>query len=95
MAFITSHSSSVYDTLFKLERHIKCSENNIFPFTNHVIGMGFDYAAFLDYGYTEAGDVLYNFGKEGVSFDMVDGYPTFNDLMRRIWKCSGKCADFS
>ncbi len=38
-------------------------------------------ARFLDYGYTEAGDVLYNFGKEGVSFDMVDGYPTFNDLI--------------
>lgn len=38
-------------------------------------------ARFLDYGYSEAGDMLYNFGKEGVSYDLIDGYPTFNDLI--------------
>ena len=36
-------------------------------------------ARFLDFGYTEKGKMLYNFGKEGVSYDMVDGFPTFND----------------
>lgn len=38
-------------------------------------------ARYLDYGYTKAGKLLYNFGKEGVSYDMIDGYPTFNDLI--------------
>lgn len=34
-------------------------------------------ARYLDYGYSEAGHMLYNFGKEGESYDMVDGYPTY------------------
>ena len=40
-------------------------------------------ARLLDYGYSEEGNMLYNFGKEGVSYDIVDGIPTFND---RIYK---------
>ena len=35
----------------------------------------------LDYGYSEEGQVLYNFGKEGVSFEYVDGVPTYTDLI--------------
>ncbi len=34
-------------------------------------------ARFLDYGYSEEGHMTYNFGKEGQSYDMVEGYPTY------------------
>lgn len=34
---------------------------------------------FLDYGYSEEGAMLYNFGLEGESYNMIDGYPTFTD----------------
>ncbi len=33
----------------------------------------------LDYHYSEAGSLLLNFGVEGVSYKMVNGYPTFTD----------------
>lgn len=36
-------------------------------------------AKFLDYGYSEEGHDLLNFGIEGVSYDMVDGYPTYKE----------------
>ena len=36
---------------------------------------------FLDYGYSEEGHMFYNFGTEGVSYTMVDGFPTYTDLM--------------
>lgn len=34
---------------------------------------------YLDYGYTEEGSLLFNFGIEGVSYDMKDGYPTYKE----------------
>ncbi|MGI5899925.1 MAG: extracellular solute-binding protein [Christensenellales bacterium] len=34
---------------------------------------------FLNYGYTDAGDLLYNFGVEGVSYEMVDGKPIYTE----------------
>lgn len=34
-------------------------------------------ARFLDYGYSEEGHMTYNFGKEGQSYNMIDGYPTY------------------
>lgn len=33
----------------------------------------------LDYAYGEEGHMFYNFGTEGVSYNMVDGYPTYTD----------------
>lgn len=33
----------------------------------------------LDYGYSEEGHMLYNFGVEGDSYEMVDGYPTYTE----------------
>lgn len=36
-------------------------------------------ARFLDYGYGEEGHMLYNFGIEGESYEMIDGYPTYTD----------------
>ena len=30
--------------------------------------------SFLDYGYTEEGHLLLNFGVEGESYEMIDGY---------------------
>lgn len=36
---------------------------------------------FLDYGYGEEGNMLYNFGTEGVSYEMVNGEPVFTDLV--------------
>lgn len=38
-------------------------------------------AKFLNYAYTEEGEMLCNFGIEGVSYEMVDGYPTYTDLI--------------
>lgn len=36
---------------------------------------------FLNYGYTEAGHNLFNFGIEGVSYTMENGTPTYTDLI--------------
>jgi len=33
----------------------------------------------FDFGYSEEGQLLYNFGKEGVSYEMVNGYPQYTD----------------
>lgn len=38
-------------------------------------------AKFLNYGYTEEGQMLFNYGIEGESYTMVDGYPTYTDLI--------------
>lgn len=35
----------------------------------------------LDYGYGEEGHLLFNFGMEGLSYEMIDGYPTYTDLI--------------
>ncbi|NOU74988.1 extracellular solute-binding protein [Paenibacillus sp. LMG 31458] len=35
----------------------------------------------LDYGYSEEGSLFFNFGTPGVSYNMVNGYPTFSDLI--------------
>lgn len=35
----------------------------------------------LDYGYSEEGHMLYNFGIEGESYEMNDGYPKYTDLI--------------
>lgn len=40
-------------------------------------------ARYLDYGYSEEGYKLYNYGIEGVTWEMKDGVPTFTDL---VWK---------
>lgn len=36
-------------------------------------------AKFLDYGYTDEGHILMNFGIEGESFEFIDDYPTYTD----------------
>ena len=36
-------------------------------------------AKLLDYGYSEEGQMLYNFGVEGDSYEMKDGYPTYTE----------------
>ena len=36
-------------------------------------------ARLLDYGYSEEGRLLYNYGVEGVSYDMVEGVATYTD----------------
>lgn len=38
-------------------------------------------ARFLDYSYGEEGYMLNNFGIEGVSYEMVDGYPKYTDVI--------------
>lgn len=38
---------------------------------------------FLDYNYTDEGRMLANFGIEGVSYEMVDGYPKYTDLITK------------
>jgi putative aldouronate transport system substrate-binding protein len=37
----------------------------------------------LDYGYSEAGNKFFNFGIEGVSYTMVNGVPTYTDLLMK------------
>ena len=37
--------------------------------------------AFLDYGFSKEGHLLYNFGIEGVSYKTVDGYPKYTDVI--------------
>lgn len=39
-------------------------------------------ARLLDYNFSEAGHMLVNFGIEGVSYTMVDGYPTYTSLIQ-------------
>src|SRR5699024_5275242 len=38
-------------------------------------------ARFLDYSYSEEGYMLNNFGIEGESYEMKDGYPTYTDTI--------------
>lgn len=38
-------------------------------------------ARYLDYGYSDEGYNLYNYGPEGVTWEMKDGVPTFNDFV--------------
>ena len=38
-------------------------------------------ARYLDYGYSEEGYNLYNYGPEGVTWEMKDGVPTFTDFV--------------
>ena len=40
-------------------------------------------ARFLDYSYSEEGSMLNNFGIEGTSYNMVDGYPTFSEIITK------------
>lgn len=37
----------------------------------------------LDYAYSEEGKMLFNFGIEGESYNMVDGYPTYTDKITK------------
>jgi len=37
----------------------------------------------LDYGFSEEGHMLYNFGIEDKSYKMIDGYPTYTDLIKK------------
>ena len=36
---------------------------------------------FIDWGFTEEGNMALNWGKEGVSYEFVNGYPAFTDLV--------------
>lgn len=38
---------------------------------------------FLDYGYSEEGDKLFNYGTEGISYEMVDGKPVYTELITK------------
>ena len=38
-------------------------------------------ARYQDYGYGPEGHMLYNFGIEGVSYTMINGYPTYTDIV--------------
>ncbi|MDR0450982.1 MAG: extracellular solute-binding protein [Treponema sp.] len=40
-------------------------------------------ARLLDYNYGQEGYMFNNFGVEGVSYNMINGYPTFTDLVMR------------
>lgn len=40
-------------------------------------------AKILDYGYGEQGQMLFNFGIEGESYNVVDGYPTYAEIITK------------
>ena len=40
-------------------------------------------AKYLDYLYSEEGHMFANFGIEGVSYNMIDGYPTYSDIIMK------------
>lgn len=40
-------------------------------------------ARFLDYAYSDEGKLYVNFGDEGISYKMVNGYPTYTDLITK------------
>lgn len=40
-------------------------------------------ARLLDYGYSEEGHMYFNFGSEGVSYKMENGYPKYTDLVMK------------
>lgn len=40
-------------------------------------------AQYLDYAYSRKGQLLYNFGIEGTSYTMVNGVPTYTDLITK------------
>lgn len=40
-------------------------------------------ARLLDYGYGKEGDILYNFGVEGKSFNWVNGYPKYTEAVTK------------
>ncbi len=44
---------------------------------------------YLDYGFSEKGHMTYNFGREGVSYEMKDGIPTYTDLITDTGKNGG------
>ena len=43
---------------------------------------------YLDYGYSAEGAMYYNFGTPGVSYNMVNGYPTYTELIMKNPKLS-------
>ncbi|MCK9478205.1 MAG: extracellular solute-binding protein [Firmicutes bacterium] len=47
-------------------------------------------ARLLDYAYSDKGFLLYNFGKEGESYNMVDGIPTYTELITEPDKNGGQ-----
>lgn len=40
-------------------------------------------ARWLDYAYSKDGNMFYNFGTEGVSYNMVNGYPKYTDTIMK------------
>lgn len=38
---------------------------------------------FLDYAYSEEGDMFFNYGTEGLSYEVVDGKPKYTDLIMK------------
>lgn len=47
-------------------------------------------ARLLDFGYSKQGFLLYNFGTEGESYEMVDGVPTYTDMITNTDANSGQ-----
>ena len=44
----------------------------------------------MDFGYSEKGFLLYNFGTEGESYEMVNGVPTYTDIITNTDVNSGQ-----
>lgn len=73
-----------YPTLQTGERPAFGQMDNVYPgpgsaaITTQVTNMDAALVV-LDYPYSEAGHMLFNFGKEGEQYDMINGYPKWRD----------------
>lgn len=79
-----SLAATSYPVLKRGEKQKFTSQNQLYTFNNCVAittsCKEVEAAAkFLDYGYGEEGHMLYNFGIEGVSYRMENGYPRYTD----------------
>jgi putative aldouronate transport system substrate-binding protein len=74
-----------YPTLNKGDKKLIGQRENLFPGVGAAITSSNQNVEttmrWLDYAYSEAGHMLFNFGTEGLSYTMVDDYPTFTDLV--------------
>ena len=75
-----------YPTLEKGGRaYIIQREDNVLPNMGSSITTSCknpEYAtAYLDYAFSKEGHMMFNFGVEGESYEMIDGYPTFTEVV--------------
>lgn len=74
-----------YPTLKKGDKPTLGQRDNVYPGTSAAITSSNQQVEesikWLDYAYSDAGHMLFNFGVEGLTYTLVDGYPKYTDLI--------------